>query len=156
LIDEHRHMQVIRRRQLEELLQIDLPRRGVEQVASPQHFGDVLLVIIDHDSQLIGIGLIAPPNDKVPRLFGQVLFDASLQLIVDADGPRGCFDSERMRLMPADIFSPAETRIGGGPLSVRSCRSTDRFSGTDTGIEQPLFVQQVQCMAIRLRALTLI
>lgn len=155
-IDQYGNMQVIGRRQIETLLQIDLPRRRVEQVASPQHFGNVLLMIVDHDSQLVGKDLVAPSNDKVPRLFGQVLFDAALQLIVDTNEPSSCFDSERVRQLPVYFFIPTVARIGSRPLSARFRRSTQRFSGTDARIEQPLFVQQVQCMAIRLRALTLI
>ena len=140
-IDEHGDMKIIRRRQVEAMLQIDLPRRGVEQVASAQHFGDVLLVIIDHDSQLVSKSLVTPSNDKVPRLFCQVMLDAPLQSITNADRIRGRFDSERVRLMPPDCLVTAETRIGGGALWVYFRRSAQRFPGTDARIEQPLFVQ---------------
>lgn len=155
-VDQYGDMKVIGYRQIEHLLQIDLSRRRVEQVASAQNFGDALLVIIDHHSQLIGIGLIAPTDDKVSCLFGQILFDAALQPVVDADGPCGCFDSERMRLLPADFFIPAAARIDGAPSSVRLRQSTNRFSGTVAWIDQPPSLQALQSITISLGTLTLI
>lgn len=68
------------------LLEKDLLGGGVEQVAAPDDMGDSLLLVIDHNGQLIGEESIGPADDEVSDLLPQLPLLRPLPLIFKMNG----------------------------------------------------------------------
>ena len=72
VIGNQRNVHVFWSKQPQMLLQIDLFRRGIEQVGTANDMRDMLLIIIDDDGELVGKNLIFSFDDKIAVTSGQV------------------------------------------------------------------------------------
>jgi hypothetical protein len=66
-------VQVARRHKTEQALQIDLARRGVEQVGAAHHVGDLLVRVVHHHRELVGELTVAAAQDEVAHLALEIL-----------------------------------------------------------------------------------
>src|SRR5690606_23013661 len=62
----------------EQLLQIELTRRVVEQVGAAHDVGDALVGVIEHHGQLVGVQAVTAPDDEVAHLALQLLAELAL------------------------------------------------------------------------------
>ena len=72
-LDDQRQVQVAWLWQAEDLLQIKLAGRRIEQVGAAHHIGDALPGVIQHHGQLIGNQAVAAANDEIADLAAQML-----------------------------------------------------------------------------------
>ncbi|MNL04214.1 hypothetical protein D3C87_1247790 [compost metagenome] len=84
-VDHHWHVQVRRRGQAQQVLQVDLARRGVEQIGPAHDMGDALRGVIHHHGELIGPQAVRAAQDEVAEFRFQVLALAALPAVVEAD-----------------------------------------------------------------------
>jgi hypothetical protein len=61
-------VKIIRHTQPQRPKQKNLPRRGLQQIRPAHNFGDPHSSIVHHHSQLISRHIIAPPNNKIPKV----------------------------------------------------------------------------------------
>ncbi len=80
-LDDQRQVQVAWLWQAEDLLQIKLAGRRIEQVGAAHHIGDALPGVIQHHGQLIGNQAVAAANDEIADLAAQMLAELALHTI---------------------------------------------------------------------------
>src|SRR5258708_18665209 len=78
-------MQIGRRGQTQCSLQINLPRRGSEQIGAAHHMRDALRVVVNRTSEVVGINPIGAKEHEVADLALEILAHASLQEIHEFD-----------------------------------------------------------------------
>lgn len=141
-------MRVHRRGQAEQPLQIDLPGRGIEQIDAPNHFGDVLFVIIEHGCQMVGIHSVAPENDEVSDILFEILRQRPLEQVFECYGRIFGYDAEGVRSVLRNlILVPAESRVDRRfRISVRQSGEISARAGA--GIKEALSVEPLERRAI--------
>jgi hypothetical protein len=70
-------------RQLQGLLEQNLPWRIAQQVRTAHDFSDPLLGIVDDDCELIGEQSVATPDDEVTQALRNVLHQPTLQSVIE-------------------------------------------------------------------------
>ena len=78
-------MAVLRVGEPQRLLEPELPRGGVQQVAPPHHLCDPHGGVVHHHRQLIGVHPVGPAEDEVPAVPGQILGEGALDLVHEGD-----------------------------------------------------------------------
>jgi len=66
----------------------------LQQIGTANDLGDVLLIIIHHDSQLISDDIIFSFDNEVADFPGQILLCPTLQFVVESQGLVGCFNTQ--------------------------------------------------------------
>jgi len=82
-IYNQRQMQVVGPGFSKGVIQQALPAHGVQQVAAPNHLCDVLVNVIDNNSQLVGNDSITAFDDEVSHLLGGHLGMLSLDAVFE-------------------------------------------------------------------------
>ena len=126
---EQRHMRIRRRPESEQLLQVDLPRRGGEQVIPTHHLRDAHRGIVHHNGKLIGKDAVGAAQDEVAAVAVEIFFESSLQPVVHAvdrvrhkNAPRGpprLRSALRLRQIPAGARVDGRA-VRGGALAAWS------------------------------------
>ena len=80
-----RNMQIVRGRQPQQLLQVNVAWRGIQQVDSPHDLRDSLLMVIGNDRQLVGDKAVATFDHEVPGFGFEPLALFALQCIDEMD-----------------------------------------------------------------------
>lgn len=80
-INQHRNVQIVGYCHPKHLLQIDLPRSGIEQIAPPHDFGDRLFVVIGNNGKLIRKHVVAAAYDKIARFLAQMMVHRAMQTV---------------------------------------------------------------------------
>ncbi len=78
-------MQVTRLWQVKQPLQVNLPRRVIKKVGTPNNMSNPHQCVINHDSQLVRKDAIPPFNHKITNIGTQLLGKMALQLIINTD-----------------------------------------------------------------------
>ena len=78
-------MIVFRRRQSEKPLQIDLTRRGGQQISAANDLRNASLRIVGHNGQLIGIDAVGAAYDKIAAFARQIFAVFPLKPVVKGD-----------------------------------------------------------------------
>lgn len=64
----------------------DLAGGGTEEIGPAHHFGDLHGVVIDHDGELVGRGIILAPDHEVTEVFSGDELLCSLASVLERDG----------------------------------------------------------------------
>ena len=78
-------MIILRRRQSEKPLQIDLTRRGGKQISAAHDLCDARFRVVGHDGQLIGIDAVGAAYDKVAAFARKILAVFPLKPVVKGE-----------------------------------------------------------------------
>ena len=124
-VDRRRDVQVARRRVAEQALQVDLPRRRIEQVGAAHHVGDALLGVVDHHRELVGELPVGAIQHEVA--------DVALERSAAADPGRGrrTRSSARSVLNAQRARRLARRRARRGRCRDRSARRRPRGRATN-------------------------
>lgn len=76
-----RQMAIGRRGIVQQVLQIDLPRRGIQQISATHDLGDPLSMIINHHGEMIGVHAVGAADNKVNHVSGKTLLKPSLDAV---------------------------------------------------------------------------
>ena len=93
LFDDDRDMGVVRCGVAEAAQQVELPRRVVEQVGTPDHGVDAHRVVVDHHGELVGGEAVSPPYDEVARCRREVAVVVALDAVFERNGRGGDADA---------------------------------------------------------------
>ena len=80
--EHQRQVQIARRRQAEQALQMHLPRRVVGEILAANDIGDALCRVVDHDRELICREPVGALEYEVADLVGQVLHECAEPTVV--------------------------------------------------------------------------
>ena len=112
-LDDQRQVQVAWLWQAEDLLQIKLAGRRIEQVGAAHHIGDALPGVIQHHGQLIGNQAVAAANDEIADLAAQMLAELALHTI-DEDVFTIGYAQADGSILEAATGGAAEAGVGAG------------------------------------------
>ena len=84
-VNRDRNMQVLRCRQTQQFLQVNLPRGGIEQVGTAHDVGDALSGIVYYDRKLVCKKSIAPFQYKIADFLFDALFNSALSQVRETD-----------------------------------------------------------------------
>src|SRR5690554_2737413 len=84
-VDRYGDVGVARTGQPQQLLQVDLARGGVEQVAASHDVADSLKSVIDYHSQLVGKQAVLAQDDEITDLLSGILLLGPLNQIIEGN-----------------------------------------------------------------------
>ena len=67
ILHDEGQVPIIRRRQRQSLLQVDLPGRALQQVGTAHDVANTLLGVVDYDGKLVGKCTITAPDNGIPK-----------------------------------------------------------------------------------------
>ena len=156
-------MAVVRRVKAQQVLEVDLPGSGGQQVAAPGYLGDAHQGIVHHHGQLVGVYSVGAAQNKVPAVPGQIFAVNALKPVDKSDLFIGDTDAYgRMARLGAHSLLlraqiPAGARVDDLAVgAVGGVRRVELTPSAEAGIEQPLLFQLFQRHAVDLAALALI
>ncbi len=145
-------MGVSRHGQVELLLQVDLPRGGVQEVLTAQDVGDPLVGVIHHGGEMIGVVPIAAVHHEVAHFACQVLNDLPLHAVLEPD--RGSGNPHPQGMPPGlstVMLVPARPGIDAPRVRFRQFPT-----GAGTGVHQSACPQPFQRFTIAVQPLPLV
>ena len=152
-----------RRRQAQQIIEVQLPGGGVQQVRPADHLRDPHGGIIHHHSQLVGEHPIGPPQQKIPAVCRQIFLVSAHVAVCKAPTLLRRYQSEGRGAIFAFFRDLRRGETAAGPgidhlpvLPVRSGGSVNLRPGTEAGINKALFPQRFQCRLVDLRPLALV
>ena len=86
---EQGNVEKFRGRITKQFIEIELPGRGIQQIASAHHLGNPHFPIIGHHCQLISKHPVRAPDDKIPAVPEKVFPEFPLTAIGKGDFPVG-------------------------------------------------------------------
>src|SRR5262247_2327131 len=104
-------MRVARLMQPQQLLQVELSRRGPEQVGPAHYVRDSLFGVVDHDRELVGVNTVRAVEHEVAAFPLQVAADSSLDSIVERNHGAARVEPLRPRHPGWRYTSTARSRI---------------------------------------------
>ena len=155
-------MTELRRGQPQQLIEIDLPGGGVQQIPPPHHLIDLHGPIVVYHRQLIGIHPVGPADNEVSAVFEQVFRIGSLQFICKANipvryrqTPGGTTPFTQFRPFTfCQVFTLASIdHLSVAPVGGRGGQTLR--PGAETGIDQALLFQFSEGSGIQFRAVAL-
>lgn len=148
VVQNNRSMQISRPRRMQQVLEINLSRSGIEQVRATNDIRNALVPIIDNYSQLVGKKSIGALENKIPAVALNILYSQSLRSICERYRFGGYAKTPGSRRATGVNAPAASSRI---PRLV--CRPGDRVGRFATraaaGIEEASIFQCIECGLVR-------
>jgi hypothetical protein len=107
-------MHVAGSRKTQQLLQVDLFRRRIQQIKAADNMINLLQVVINDHSKLIGNDIVFTLHDEIAILLGEVTGNQTLQFILKCDDAIIGFNSQCMRCLSKDLTISANTWVNIG------------------------------------------
>ena len=152
-----------RRRQAQQMIEIQLAGGRVQQVSAPHHLRHAHGGIIHHHSQLVGEHPVGPPQQKIPAVCRQIFLVSAHVAVCKAPTLLRRYQPEGRGAISAFFRDLRRGETAAGPgidhlpvLPVRSGGSVNLRPGTEAGINKALFPQRFQCRLVDLRPLALV
>ena len=152
-----------RGRQAQQTVQIELPRRGREQVCPAHDFGDAHPGIVHDDGQLVGEDAVCPAKVEVAAVSQQVLAVEAHAAIPEGDDLIGHSEPVGRCLDPALFRDLGRRQIPAGAgiddIAVRGVGRTGRMelcAGAEAGVDQPLRFEHLIRAGVDLCAFALV
>jgi len=136
-------MHVAGRRKPQQLLQVNLFGRCVQQIIAPDDMVDLLQVIIDDHGKLVGNNIVFALDDKIAILFGEVMGNQALQLVLKSNNALVGFNPQCMRAVRWGLSISANAGI-----NIDATVRGQRFSATGARINKPAFLQVADSIVI--------
>ena len=162
-------MRVVRRGQSQQMLQIDLARRGTKQVASAYDLGDAHGSVVDHHGQLIGKHAVAAAHQKVTALGGECFALGSVRAVHEfdhvagevVDGGHAQARGRSTQGTAAGDFISRKTSAGAAVdgravAGVRRARGVEFGTRAKTGIGEAGVLQLAQGVLVQIQAIVLV
>lgn len=134
-------MHIARRGVAQQLLQINLLRRRIQQIETANDMVNLLQIIVNHHGKLIGDDPVFALDDKIAVLLGKVMTNQALQLVLKGNAALINLDAQRIgtigQVVP--VFANAGVNIG---MSLMAIVGGQCFSAASARVDQ-FFAMQI-------------
>jgi hypothetical protein len=136
-------MHVAGYRKPQQLLQVNLFGRCIQQIKASDDMVNVLQVIINDNGKLVGNNVVFALDDKVAILLGEVVGNQALQFILKGNGAAVYFNPQCMGAIRKGLSVSANAGVNIGAID-----NSQRFPATGTRINKSVSLQVAYSIVI--------
>ena len=158
-VGEQGQVGIVRRGQVQAALQVNLARRGNQQILPAHDVGDALFAVVHHHGKLVGPKAIGAQQHEIADVLRQILPVSAHNPVVEGNGfirhahpPCGAVGKRRKCRL---LFTGARSAVHK-PVRAQTCGRVPIFAAAGAGIGQSARHQVVQCGAIQRVAAALV